>query len=291
MRPAGSAGVVSVQSPHTARLICDNCTQHWGSEELDITTAYRAENLCILCILHLNSVQHFIKKKSRSGAIIFSVATLARRNGRFLQHMVRETWFPGEEKPSLVEQTKARGRAAFPQCCSSSIQQPEQAAMQHKSVLVWGAGPVQSTCLDCSAVPLPAALQGEENTGGRRKGSVHLRCVLLKCVFNMETESSMLQKKNQAAFNIYIFRNQLCRNRQSASLENLFLPSLEKTQDKLLRGRQNRERREKSKHSSYHTQVVLFLQSWISHPYLNTQSHQGLVFPRHKANRLLCFLY
>lgn len=127
--------------------------------------------------------------------------------------------------------------------------------------------------------------------GGRRKGSVHLRCVLLKCVFNMETESSMLQKKNQAAFNIYIFRNQLCRNRQSASLENLFLPSLEKTQDKLLRGRQNRERREKSKHSSYHTQVVLFLQSWISHPYLNTQSHQGLVFPRHKANRLLCFLY
>lgn len=66
--------------------------------------------------------------------------------------------------------------------------------------------PLQSTCLDCSAVPLPAALHGEE--------SMHLRC-LLQCVLEMETELHVTKekKKNQAVLNIYILRNQLCRNR------------------------------------------------------------------------------
>jgi len=116
--------------------MCNNCTRGWCCTELGIPTAYPLYPSSEFCATFYTKV--------RSGAVIFSGATLARRDSHFLQHMVRETSFPGEEKPSPVKQTKAWGRAAFPQYFSSPIQQPEQAAMQHKSVLVWGA--LQSLC-------------------------------------------------------------------------------------------------------------------------------------------------
>lgn len=136
--------------------------------------------------------------------------------------------------------------------------------------------PLQSTCLDCSTSASCSPWRGEHafempspmclRDGNRAPRYKRKKKIKLYLIFT-SSEISFVEIGNQLHLKTY-----------SSQAQRKHKINYQK--------REAEQREEKSKHSSYHTSCV-FLQTWIRHPI----RHQGLAVPRHKANRLPCFLY